>query len=509
MNLPQKVAVNTLLLVVSRLMVAGSGLAGVAVATRYLGPDDFGQLTVALVSVSVLGFFSEAGLYTVVGRELAKRPGEQHRLLTNAFSIGLIMSAGAIGLAGMAALFVFDGPDDELVRLGIAIVSIPMLAAPLGGVAAAYLLANQRAGPTAAALAVSSVAFVVGLFIVIELDLGFAGLAVCFAVSGLISLVLPFLLTRGLPVRLAYDRALWKELLGCAVPQAGVLVLGVVYFRLDTFLLSFLSSDAEVGRYGVAYRVLEVLMLVPIYFMSTLFPEIARQRPGSDRLHEIVQGAFSTVALAVAPLVILVAVFAEEIVAVAGGRDYLEAAAVLRVLVVAVALLFFNTVLFQSLVALNRQRNLFFLLLVVLVGNVALNAVLIPPLGGTGAALALVATEAVALMLALRLFGAMGAVPKLRRPLRLGSAAAVTAFAAVALRETFPLPRPDDTLGASFSATLGPLVTLAVATVVIVGVWAAGLVLLRAVPSGVSSALAALRQRPAPDPAPISPSGGT
>ncbi|MDQ3604424.1 MAG: flippase [Actinomycetota bacterium] len=499
MNLPQKVAANTLMLVVSRFVVAGSGLAGVAVATRYLGPDDFGQLTVALVFVSVLGFFSEAGLYTVVGRELAKRPDEQHRLLTNAFTIGLIMSAGAIGLAGLSIMFVYGGPGDELTRLGIAIVSVPMLAAPLGGITAAYLLANQRAAPTAVALVVSSVAFVAGLFIVIELDLGFGGLAACFAVSGLIPLLLPFFLTRGLPVELAHDRGIWRELVGWALPQAGVLVLGVIYFRLDTFLLSFLSSDAEVGRYGVAYRVLEVLMLVPIYFMSTLFPEIARQRPRSDRLNEIVQGAFSTVALAVMPLVILVAVFAEEIVAVAGGRDYLDAAPVLRVLVVAVALLFFNTVLFQTLVALNRQRNLFFLLLIVLVGNVALNIALIPSLGGMGAALALVATEAAALILSLRLFASVGTVPGLRRPLRLGGAAALTAIAAIALGETFPLARPDETLGASFSAALPALATLTVGALVTFGVWTAGLVLFRAVPSGVSSALAALRRQPARD----------
>lgn len=47
------------------------------VSTRYLGPGDFGQLVVAIVFVSVFGFFTDAGLYTVAARELAKHPEDE------------------------------------------------------------------------------------------------------------------------------------------------------------------------------------------------------------------------------------------------------------------------------------------------------------------------------------------------------------------------------------------------------------------------------------------------
>lgn len=293
-----------------------------------------------------------------------------------------------------------------------------------------------------------------------------------------------------------------------ALPQAGVLVLGVIYFRLDTFLLSFLSSDAEVGLYGVAYRVLEVLIVVPVYLMTTLFPEVARQRPHAARLNEIVQGAFSSVVLAGVPLVIVFAAFAEEIVAVAGGPRYADASPVLRVLVVAVAILFVNTVFFQSLVALNRQRNLFMLLLGVLVGNVALNLLLIPPLGAMGAALALVVTEAAALGLVLRTFVGVGTVPTLRRPARLICAALGTAAVVLALREVIPLVRPDEMSSASFTAAIGPLATLAGASVLTVGLWAGSLVLLDAVPPELRAALGALRQRSSPQPVAVPPPVG-
>jgi O-antigen/teichoic acid export membrane protein len=507
-NLSQKVAFNTTVLLASRVVVAASGLAGVAVSTRYLGPAEFGQLTVAIVFVSVFGFFTDAGLYTVAARELAKHPEDERRLLANVFSMGLVLTAATVVVALLVMAVVYGGSGDDLVRTGVVILVVQMLASPLGGAASAYLIAHQRAGPMAFAATFSSLVFIGGLFAVIELDLGFAGLAACFAASGVISLLLPFAVVRGVRLRWARDPAVWRQMLRWAIPQAGVLVLSVIYFRLDTFLLSFLSSDAEVGLYGVAYRVLEVLIVVPVYLMTTLFPEVARQRPHAARLNEIVQGAFSSVVLAGVPLVIIFAAFAEEIVAVAGGPRYADASPVLRVLVVAVAILFVNTVFFQSLVALNRQRNLFMLLLAVLVGNVALNLVLIPPLGAMGAALALVATEAAALGLVLRTFVGVGTVPRLRRPARLICAALGTAAVVLALREVIPLVRPDEMSSASFTAAIGPLATLGGASVLTVGLWAGSLMLLDAVPPELRAALAALRQRSSSEPVAVPPPVG-
>lgn len=508
MNLSQKVAYNTTILLASRVVVAGSGLAGVAVSTRYLGPAEFGQLTVAIVLVSVFGFLTDAGLYTVAARELAKRPDEERRILANVLAMGLVMSAGALACALLVTFLAYGGSGGRLVRVGVAILAVQMLASALGGTASAYLVSRQRAGPTALAATASSVIFIGLLLLTIQLDLGFSGLAGCFAVSGVVALLLPVLAVRGAGLGLQRDPALWRQMIAWALPQAGVLVLGVIYFRLDTFLLSFLSSASEVGRYGVAYRVLEVLTVAPIYLMSTLFPEIARQQAHSARLNEIVQGAFSSVALAAVPIVILFAVFAEEIVAVAGGPAYLDAAPVLQLLVAAVSLLFANTVLFQSLVALNRQRDLFVRLLVVLVVNVGLNIVLIPSLGATGAAVALVVSEAAALALALRAFREVGDVPRLRRPLRLAAAVVLTAATVFLLREVLPIDRPDERLGTSFIAALKPLATLVVASGVTAAVWAGALLLLDAVPGELRAALSALRQRPAQEPVAVPPPVG-
>jgi len=494
-NLSQKVAVNTALLVASRIVVAAAGLAGVAVATRYLGPREFGQLTVAIVFVSVFGFATDFGVYTVVAREVAKHPEDRDRLVANAFVIGLLLTAGAMLLALLVMLVAYGGARRDLIRLGIAILSVQMLFSAAGGSAAVQLVADQRAAPGALAATVASVVFLAGLLIVISLDLGFAGIAACFTVSGAVGLLLPLAVVRGVKVRLGRDRELRRRILRWAVPQGAVIVFSVIYFRVDTFLLSFLASDAEVARYGVAYRVLEVLTVLPLFVMGTLYPEIARQPPHSARLNEIVQGAFSAMALAAVPLVIIFAGFSEDIVAVAGGPRYLTAAPVLRVLTVAVALVFVNAVYFQALVALNRQRNLFLFLIAILVANVAMNIGLIPAYGAMGASISLVVSESLALVLVLRIYVHVGVLPRVSRPLRLLGAAVGTAAVVLALRALLPVARPEEGLGSSFTAALGPLATLLGATVITLGLWFGALALLRAVPPELRAALAALRHR--------------
>lgn len=503
-NLSQKVAVNTALLVASRIIAAAAGLAGVAIATRYLGPREFGQLTVAIVFVSVFGFAVDLGVYTVVARELAKHPEDRDRLLANTFAIGLLLTAGAVVLTLLIMLVAYGGAGRNLIRLGIVILSVQMLFSAAGGTAAVQLVAEQRAGPGALAATVASVVVVAGLLLVIQLDLGFPGVAAAFSVSGVVGILVPVAAIGRVNPRRNRDPELRRRILRWAVPQGAVILFSVIYFRVDTFLLSFLASDAEVARYGVAYRVLEVLASFPLFVMGTLYPEIARQSPNSVRLNEIVQGAFSSMALAVVPLVIVFAGFSEDIIAVAGGPRYLTAAPVLRMLTVAVALVFVNAVFFHSLVALNRQRNLFLVLVAVLVANVAMNAALIPAYGAMGASISLVASELMALVLVLRIYAHVGTLPRVARPLRLVAAGAGTAAVVLTLRALLPVARPEEGLGSSFTAALGPLATLVGATVITLGMWFGLLTLLRAVPPELRAALRALRHR-APQPRSSSP----
>jgi O-antigen/teichoic acid export membrane protein len=439
-SLSALVATNTALLVGGRIAITLSGLLGVAVATRYLGRDSFGQLAVAVGFVSILQTLPDLGIWTVTARELSKRPHEEQRIVSNSLSLSLVLSALAIAV-GLGAMFaIYGGSDRDLVRQGIVIMGTPLLVSAPTGAAAAYMTAHQRAVPAALGAILSSFVFVAVLLGGVGLDWGFAGVAAAYAVGGIVNALVPVAAMRGrLRLRPAYDRSLWRELVRWAGPQAGVLVLSILYFRFDTLLLSVMSSNAQVALYGLAYKVVEVIPFLPFAFMTTLFPEFARTGAGSARLRSLTQDALSSMTIAAIGVVVLVAGFAAEIVDVTGGSGFGGATPVVRLLAASVGLVFLNLVFFQALIALNRQMRLFVAVAAVFAVNVGLNVVLIPPLGARGSAVALVASELLVLVLVVRLYSEVGAVPKVIRPLRLLGAAGIMAAVAWAVHAVPPL----------------------------------------------------------------------
>ena len=158
--------------------------------------------------------------------------------------------------------------------------------------------------------------------------------------------------------------------------------------------------------YGLAYRVLEGLMVLPAYFMLALFPEIARLTEDRARVDGIVTAALARDGgVRAAACVVLGIVFADDIVAVIGGDAFADAAWVLRILMLALGISYVNGVYGNALLAIGRQDALFKWSLVILGFNLAANLALIPPFGVVGASIAVVLSEALAFLAVRRLYG--------------------------------------------------------------------------------------------------------
>ncbi|MEJ7786153.1 MAG: flippase [Solirubrobacteraceae bacterium] len=483
MNLSQKVALNTALLVGGRLAVAASGLVGTIVATRYLGIEEFGQLLTAVTFVALFGVLTDVGVWTIAAREIAKRPGDEAAILKTVSLIGLALSAAAFLVVVGGMFVVYGGVDRELVRLGVLVIGTQLLISGPLGTSSAFMTAHQLALPGALGGLLAGVGFLVALTVAVRADLGFAGIAAAYTVSAALNAAVPIVaVMRSASLRPRWNRPLATELLRSALPQGFVLAITTIYIRVDTVLLSLLGTDRDVGLYGVSYRVLEFLLLVPIFATTTVFPELARAGVHSERLRMLVQGLFSAVVLAAVPMLCIFAGFAPEIVRIAGGKDYDAAAGVLRLLVLAVAFSFPATVLFNALVATDQQRLLARAMVGVLAGNVILNLVLIGPLQARGSALALVLSEVAALALAWRLFARVGRPPRVQLSLRLAAAGAACAATVAVIRFNVAEPAGD------------PIVVLVLGSLAAAGVFCAAVLGLRAVPVEVTSAVAQLRR---------------
>jgi O-antigen/teichoic acid export membrane protein len=220
-----------------------------------------------------------------------------------------------------------------------------------------------------------------------------AGLLAGMVGSGLYGLRL---LRRGYGLRAdtsKFDPALWRAAAGEALPLWLATLFSLLYFKGDVVILKAFAGDAEVGAYSAAYKIFEGLMIVPSVVLAATFPPLARAKgdPERQRRWEV---ALAALLLAVGMAVALgVYLTSDRAVALIYGAGFARAAPSLRVLAIALPVLFLNYGLTHFLIARDlERRNLLFAGLMLVV-NVSANLLLVPRLAGPGAAFATLVTE--------------------------------------------------------------------------------------------------------------------
>jgi O-antigen/teichoic acid export membrane protein len=168
----------------------------------------------------------------------------------------------------------------------------------------------------------------------------------------------------------------------------------------------------------------------------------------------------------VVPLLVVFIVFARDVADILGGPSFLDAGPLLQLLMIGVGASFLGSVFVEPIVALGHQKWMLWMTLVLLTANVIANVLLIPPYGATGAAVAFLGTEILALVITASLYSRLAALPRPTRLPRIAAAAA--AMGLVTLLKVTPV---GDLLGDVGSVlVLGSLGSL----VYLVGLYAFG-----------------------------------
>jgi O-antigen/teichoic acid export membrane protein len=379
------VAGNALAQAAGKAVVLGVGAASIAVTTRYLGAADYGRFALALALLQSVGVLADAGLTTVVVREGSKTPDRLRSLIGNALAIRLglapVVVAAAVALASLPGY----GPE---VATAVLIAAAPFVMGIVSSSLAAAFQVRLQMGRAALADALGRIASFGALLAVVGGDLGFEAVVASTAVGAAVTLAITMVFVR---VRLAADRAVWRELAVAALPLGLTLAVAELYFRADTFILSLSRSAADVGHYTLAYRVYELLALIPAVVMTTVFPLLSRQdAEAAQRTLRATARAFWTLGV---PIAAGGLVIAPELARFVGGDEFAAAADPLRLLLCAAVLAYLSGLYGYALIAGGLQRLTLWLSLAALVINVALNVALAPEYGPTAAAAIALGTE--------------------------------------------------------------------------------------------------------------------
>ncbi|HEY8924970.1 MAG TPA: oligosaccharide flippase family protein [Polyangia bacterium] len=416
---PRRVAANIAAKALSLVVEKGAQLALPLVGAPMLGVVEFGRYSYAASVSTLFAFGTDLGLTLWTTRALARDPAHAPDVLATSFRLRLMATLPY--LVCVAAVALALGPGHA--RVAMLALGVASLARALLDHARAMFRAHEEIGLEGRLNAVTAVlASGLGLGALLLTKRGLPALALGVmggTVAGGGYGVALFRRRHGRWLGHGkFERALAGRMLREALPfwLAGLFALG--YSRGDVVILRHFAGEAEVGAYRAAGQLFEVTKNLPLLVLTALFPQLARDfRTSRERLARVEDLIVAGLLVAGVLVAAILALGAGPVVRGVFGPEFARTVPALRILSLALPLLFLNFGLTHFLVARDLGvLNLLFSGLMVVVSLIA-NLVLAPRLGSTGAAWATLATEA---SLALCCVQAMR---KLRRADRLAAAA--------------------------------------------------------------------------------------
>jgi O-antigen/teichoic acid export membrane protein len=354
---------------------------------RELGATEFGDLMFALSFTTVLTLPAGFGTEELIARDVARDRSLVHEYVANVMAIKVGLSLVLLALA--EAIVVLGGYSHE-VKLAVAVVGASVVIENLGRTWGAVLQAYQRMEFISVALIIQRVVTAAAGVGVLLAGLGLLAVSLVMLVSAVIGFVALTVMMDRRVVRILprFDRSKWGMLLKAGIPVGMVGVLMTALVKVDQTLISFFSDrgNEEVGYYGAAFRLIEATMFIGWSFSGAMLPWFSSQEGGRERLAAGFELGTKATAAVLVPVGLAFVLFAEPIIDLLYGSEYAAAVDPLRFLGAMVVFLGINDL--AAMLVIARERPLRFATAagVVLVGNVALNAVLIPEYGASGAA---------------------------------------------------------------------------------------------------------------------------
>lgn len=356
---------------------------------RYLGPETFGNIGFVSSVLAIMSVITIFGLDQLVIRSAAKANVNALRVAFRASSLSLMIGIllGLI-LASTAVLAPTAFDRDALLLLSMA---VPMAFAVI---IQAYLMTIRRNKWLTIALLIEAIGLSMTriAFCVFEAQpFSFVILILVDATLVAIISAMALLISSKRLNRVRFDWRGYKVILLSSTPLAATTVVAFMYMRVDQFMVRIFDSSESLGIYLVALKFIDMAnILVTTLFRNhtpTLLRELRKDKIG---FFFAIEPMLSKVFVLAGTTSFALFFFGQEIATAVFGSSYAESGTILAVLILSIPALIIGQ--YSVMISVSRSSFLlpFFRTLFGLVVNVLGNGILIPVLGGLGAAIATV-----------------------------------------------------------------------------------------------------------------------
>ena len=364
------------------------------ILARYFGSEYFGKYYYAYTLILLLTFISDLGLSTLLIREIAKLKEQSANILIHSVIIRIFIS---ILLYSAIVITIYFQPDIDVEKkkliylLGLYIFSKSLFEYSLN-----YFQGIEKQGVYGMLLLLNNILLVTIALFFIYGRTYFIIFSIIPVIATLISATVGFyLVSQHISFKFTMPFSDLMFLMKRTIPFGLTLFLSAASAKMGIIIISWLSTDIQVGQYGVANRLIDGIMIIPIVINKITYPLLSDLKNNPIKFQLRLESTNKVLLLFTSVIVIVGTIYAEDIITILFTNLYIDAVNVFQILCWMLLGSFPNYIIGHALFSIDKQREMLKISGLMLFINIYFNFILIPKFGIIGVALTAVFTVTV------------------------------------------------------------------------------------------------------------------
>lgn len=382
----KKIASNTIYQLIGKVVSMSITILTTIIITRFYGREGYGAFSLMQNWPALFFIIVDFGINAIATRELSKDFTKANKYIGNIFILRILFSLFFILALGVALIF-FPYSSDLIfgIRLGLILILTQSLFATTNIIFQVKLRYDY-----------SVIGYVCGYFVILALVLIFSLLKLniawvnfSYVVGGFITFVLnyTFLNKLGVHPDFKIDLDTIKFLLSASLPLGLMFIFSQLNFRSDSLLLSImklpksygLNNTETVAVYSLPYKIFDVALVVPTFFMNSVYPVlVVHMQESKERLKNTFLRSLKFLALSALLCSFIGVVFSNLAITILGGNEFNESVWVLQVLLGGLIFYYLTQPISWLIVTLGNQKYLPWVYAIGAFVDLSLNLIFIP-----------------------------------------------------------------------------------------------------------------------------------
>lgn len=386
MTTTRKIAHNTAYQLVGKIISTILGVIALGMMTRYLDQEKFGWYTTTITFLQFIGIIIDFGLIPVTAQMLSEPKHDKTKLLQNLLGFRFITAIIFLGIAPFIALFL---PYPSEVKIAISFSTISFLAVAMNQIFIGFYQTKMKMLTQVIGENIGRIITIIGLWLTITEQASFLSVMWVVVLNSVAYTAFMWWQARkhDRPT-LGFDLTIWKDIIHKSWPMAISIVFNVVYLKGDTLLLTFFRDQTEVGLYGAAYRVIDILSQMAMMIMGVMLPLLAYHwsRDLKQEFKKYYQQSFDIIMLLALPMMMGIIMTADKVMNLVAGENFIASGRPLQILAIAVFGVYLGAIFGHTAVGINKQKQTIWVYLSSAIITLIGYLIFIPKFGMFGAA---------------------------------------------------------------------------------------------------------------------------